>query len=54
MGNFVAVCPYCGKRGTMISTATGKRPMGSPRVPGMCPSHPSGKSRPHGAHWEER
>ena len=52
-GRFVAVCRYCGKRGTIISaTIQGVFPALQPIVNGSCPSHPSGKKNmPHSPKW---
>jgi hypothetical protein len=47
-----AVCQDCG---TVGGSRTGSLPVGKPIVPGVCPSHVSGKpNMPHRAKWEQR
>lgn len=51
--NWVAVCQWCGQRGDRMSNSTGNQPASTPRVPGKCKSHPSGKpNMEHGPRWE--
>lgn len=52
---FKAVCRYCGAVGTLISRPVNKTPSNTPRVPGKCKAHPSGKpNMPHSPRWEMR
>lgn len=51
--SFVAVCQWCGQRGSRTSRNTDIPPSMTPRVPGKCKSHPSGNpNMEHGPRWE--
>lgn len=51
--NWVAVCQWCGQRGSRMGTSNGNQPSSRPTVPGKCKSHPSGNpNMEHGPRWE--
>lgn len=52
---YVPVCQWCGQRGGGIPRNVDTPPSMTPRVPGKCKSHPSGKpNMEHGPRWERR
>lgn len=54
MTKYVAVCQWCGQRGSYVSRSDDRPPMYTPQVPGKCKGHPSGKpNMPHNPKWEE-
>lgn len=52
---YKAVCQWCGKQGDRrAGSISGGTPNCDPKVPGYCPSHPSGKQNmPHAPKWEK-
>lgn len=49
--SWIAVCQFCGKRGSQQTTTNDRKPMATPHVPGKCPNTPGGAHNPR---WEER
>jgi len=51
MNKFIPVCQYCGKTGGQTQSPK-EYPTIQARVPGKCPSHPSGNpNMPHSPKW---
>lgn len=50
---YYPVCQWCGRRGGCMPRNVDTPPNMTPRVPGKCSSHPSGKpNMEHGPRWE--
>ncbi len=51
---YIPRCQWCGKTGASAQSSNGA-PRQTPKVPGKCQSHPSGKpNMPHSPQWEPR